>query len=139
MNLRTRLFPRHSRGFPGQRWLNITLRSLHLLAVAGVGGGFLLDADAERWRPWLWLAVATGSAMVALQLWQNGVWLIQIRGLATVLKLLLLALMLRVDPLAPTLFVAVIGISGVVSHAPGSVRYHSPWHGRRIDSLHDSR
>lgn len=33
------LFPAESRQFYGQRWLNILLRSVHLLGVAGVGGG----------------------------------------------------------------------------------------------------
>ena len=34
------LFPAESRQFYGQRWLNILLRSVHLLGVAGVGGGY---------------------------------------------------------------------------------------------------
>lgn len=129
------LFPATSRSFTGQRWVNIALRTAHLLGVSGIGGGFLLGADPALWRPWLWLVIATGGAMVALQLWQNAVWLIQIRGIATLAKLLLLALMFRAEDVAPLLFVAIIIISAVVSHAPGSVRYHSPWHGRRLDAL----
>ncbi len=129
------LFPASSRRFPGQRWVNITLRSLHLLGIAGIGGGFLYHAPDADWLPYLWLAVGSGSAMLLVQVWSNGVWLIQVRGLAILLKLGLLALAAWGGAPRAQFLVVVIAISGVISHAPGAVRYFSPWHGRRIDTL----
>lgn len=131
----TLLFPTHSRHFPGQRWVNITLRSLHLLGVAGVGGAFLYRAPESAWTPYLWLVVATGSAMAVLQVWTNGVWLIQVRGLAIMLKLVLLALAAWAGAPRFSFFIIVIAVSGVIAHAPGNVRYFSLWHGRRIETL----
>jgi len=134
MNLFRTVFPAQSRGFRGKRWTEIGLRTLHLIGTAGIGGGFLWGADPVHWIPFLWLTVLSGFAMTGLQVWGNGIWLIQVRGLAVVAKLLLLWLMIaygaRVD-----LFLLVIIISGVVSHAPASVRYFSPLLMRRIDHL----
>jgi len=129
------LFPAQGRHFPGQRWVTITLRSLHLLGVAGLGGAFLYRAPESAWAPYLWLAVASGGAMAALQVWTNGVWLIQVRGLAIMFKLGLLALGAWAGVWRPGVLVAVIAISGVISHAPGNVRYFSFLHGRRIETL----
>ena len=128
------LFPAESRYFPGQRWVNISLRTLHLIGLAGLGGGFLYPVADEAWRLYLELIVWSGIGLVAIAVWNNGIWLLQLRGQAILFKLLLLALM----PLFPegrmALLLAVIVISGVVSHAPAAVRYYSLIHGRRIES-----
>ncbi len=129
------LFPRESRHVPAQRWCNITLRSLHLLGIAGLGGGFLYGLPLALWEPYLWLAVAAGSALALLQIWSNGIWLLQVRGMAIVFKLVLLAAAAWGGAPRPSILVAVIAISGVIAHAPGNVRYFSPWHRRRVDSL----
>lgn len=73
--------------------------------------------------------------MIAVELWSNGVWLIQVRGLAIMLKIVLLTLLLVTEEWAQPIIICIIILSGVVSHAPGDVRYYSPFHGRRIDSL----
>lgn len=135
MSLFRTLFPLESRGFPGGRWLRVGLRSLHLLGTAGVGGGFLYGAPPEAWLPWLWLTVASGAAMMALELWSNGVWIVQMRGLAMLLKLALLALAVWLGEPRADLLIAVILISGIIAHAPARLRYYSPWHRRRIESL----
>ena len=36
------------------------------LAVAGLGAGFLHGLPAAAWHPWLWAALMSGSALVAL-------------------------------------------------------------------------
>lgn len=138
MSLSSALFPSKSRFFAGKRWVKITLRTLHLAGVAGVGGGFLYRAALDLWMPYFWLTVATGVFLVGIEIWSNGVWLIQVRGVAVLAKLALLGCV----PLAPELrgpiLIAIIFISGIVAHAPASVRYYSVLHGRRIESLHES-
>jgi hypothetical protein len=61
--------------------------------------------------------------MFFLEIWCNGIFLIQLRGIAMVVKLLLLAgsLYLNKDPYV---MILVILISGIISHAPGKVRYY---------------
>ncbi len=134
MSLFHAVFPQEPRTFPGKRWVETSLRTLHLLGTAGIGGGFLWGADPAHWLPFLWLTVVSGMLMAGLQIWGNGVWLIQVRGLAVMVKLLLLALMVLFGARAD-LFVLVIVISGVVSHAPANVRYFSPVFMRRIERL----
>jgi hypothetical protein len=133
--MRHALFPDPPRGFPGRRWINIGLRTLHLVGVAGMGGGWLYGADPEAWQPYLWLVLATGLAMVVLELASTCLWLLQLRGLAVVVKLGLLALAAYLPEAMPWLLVAVIALSSVFAHAPADVRYFSPLHGRRVERL----
>jgi len=124
MRIKDFIFPQQSREFKGQRWVNILFRSLHLIGIAGVGGAFLFNVTNQQWLPYMFVTVVSGSAMVILEVWSNGIWLIQLRGLATLLKLSLLSLTFIFGMQAMILF-SVIFISGLMSHAPGKVRYYS--------------
>ncbi|WP_457668723.1 hypothetical protein [Thiolapillus sp.] len=129
------LFPASSRFFPGQRWVNISLRTLHLIGLSGTGYGFLGNGANFNWRVFLLLTILSGSAMMLISIWSNGIWLLQLRGQVIMVKLALLGLIL-VQPLYHAeLFITVIVLSGLISHAPGNTRYYSLFHGRRIDSL----
>ena len=124
-----------ARAWPWRRWASIGLRTLHLLGTAGVGGAFLYGASPELWLPYLWLVAGSGAGMVMLQVWGNPLWLVQLRGVAILVKLGLILMLLSTGVAELALFVAVLVISGVISHAPGDVRYFSLWHGRRVESL----
>lgn len=135
MSLRQLLFPAESRLFPGQRWVNISLRTLHLIGVAGLGGGFLYTAEGDTWRAFLDLTIWSGIGLTIISLWNNGIWLMQLRGQAILLKLLLLGLMPLLPLLRLPLFITVLIISGVIAHAPAKVRYYSIYHRRMIEKL----
>ena len=135
MPFRFWLFPAKSRFFPGQRWLNIDLRTLHLLGIAGLGAGFLYAGVDETWRDYLGLTVFSGLGLSLLFLWSNGIWLIQLRGQLIFLKLGMLAAISLWPVATLPLFVGVILISGLISHAPADLRYFSVYHGRRIERL----
>lgn len=127
------LFPSCSRDFIGKRWFKIGLRSLHLVGLAGVGGAYLYAAAFDDWFPYLLLTLSSGSLMMAVELWSHGIWLLQVRGLAIVLKLSLLALAgLLPAAMDPMILMVVILISGVIAHAPSRLRYYSPFYGRKI-------
>ena len=127
------LFPEESRYFPGQRWFNIGLRTLHLLGIAGLGGGFLYPGLESDWLGYLYLTTFSGIGLTLISIWSNGIWLLQLRGQAILLKVLLLSLIPLWPELRLLLFVLVIVISGVISHAPAKVRYYSPLYGRCIE------
>jgi hypothetical protein len=129
------LFPRSSRFFPGQRWLNICLRTLHLIGLSGTGYGFFVQGHELNWEAFLVLTIISGSSMMLISIWSNGIWLLQLRGQAIILKLALLSLALLLPSWRAALFIGVLVISGLISHAPGNVRYYSPFYGRRIDRL----
>jgi len=132
VNLKHWLFPAETRYLPGHRWINIGLRTLHLVGVAGLGAGFLYAAADEQWRLYLQLALGSGLALSLLYLYSNATWLLQLWGQAILLKLALLGVM----PLFPDrrlpLLLAVVVISGLISHAPASVRCHSFWPKRQL-------
>ncbi len=135
MSLIRTLFPYESRTFPGKRWLNISLRTLHLIGVAGLGGAYLYAAPRELWMPYLWLSLGSGLGLVAISVFSNGIWMLQLRGLLILFKLVLLGGMLWLPSFSLSLGISVIVISSVIAHAPGNVRYYSLWHRRRIEHL----
>ncbi len=135
MSFRNSLFPAQSRYFKGQRWVNIALRTLHLLGVAGLGAGFLYAGVDQSWRLYLQLTMLSGTGLILISIWNDGVWLVQLRGQAILLKMLLLGIIPLWPELRQPLFIGIILISGLISHAPANVRYYSLYHRRRIESL----
>lgn len=117
-----------------KRWTKISLRTLHLISVAGVGGGILFGLAEQQWQLYWWLALVSGALIMLVDIASNPVWLVQIRGVAILVKLLLLLLLGMSPAWDRVLLLAVIVISGVVSHAPGKVRYYSVLHGRVVQS-----
>jgi hypothetical protein len=125
--------------FTSKRWTKISLRSLHLLAMAGVGGGILLGIEQSTWLNYWWLAIASGSLMMLMDMLANPVWIVQVRGIVIILKLILLILLGWYPEWDATLLTAIIIFSAVISHAPGKLRYYSVYHRQVINSDHDSK
>lgn len=122
-----------------KRWSKISLRTIHLLAVAGVGGGILFGLEKELWLNYWWLALVSGAFMMLMDLVANPLWLAQVRGFVVILKLILLALLGGHPDWDRFLLIIIIVISAVVSHAPGKLRYYSLYHRRVMTSEHDSK
>ena len=118
------LFPARPRQFAGERWINIVLRSLHVLGVAGIGGGFLFSLDESQWLPFWHLTVATGAVISLLYIWSSALWLFQLKGASIVLKLVLIGIATVTPSWRAELFALVIILSGLIAHAPGRVRGH---------------
>jgi hypothetical protein len=135
MTFKTWFFPQESRFLPGQRWLNVIFRTTHLVGLGGLGAGFLYPAVDQSWQLYLYLTLISGVGLSLISIYSNGIWLIQLRGQAVFLKLLLLALISPFPELKAELFILIILISGWIAHAPARVRYYSLYHRRRIESL----
>ena len=103
-----------------------------MIAAGALYGGHVYGVEAERLVPALLAVLATGGAFLGLEVYQASVWLVQLRGVATLVKLALVA---SVAPLwelrVPLLTLAVI-VGGLGSHMPGRWRYHSLLHGRVV-------
>jgi hypothetical protein len=120
------------RSVPAARILRTVLRTAHLIAAGALYGGHVYGVEAERLLPSLVAVLATGGAFLGLEVYQSSIWLIQIRGVATLAKLALVAAVaLFWDLRVPLLTLAVI-VGGVSSHMPGRWRYHSVLHGRVV-------
>ena len=122
MSLNPDFLPPPPRSFPGQRWLNIGLRGLHLVGVAGVAGGFLFGLPRESWMVYWHLAGVTGVLMSLIYLWIDVDWITQLKGQVIVLKVILLWLGLAWPAAQAPIFVVVILLSAFFAHAPAKVR-----------------
>jgi hypothetical protein len=107
------------------RVLRTTLRTVHVLAVGAYYGGHVFSVAPERLAPAAVAVVATGVLFAIFEIWSAPVWLVQIQGVATYVKLALIgSVSLFWDQRIWILsLVMVIGV--VVSHAPARLRYYS--------------
>ena len=122
-----------------KRWTKISLRTLHILAVAGVGGGVFFGLAKDLWINYWWLALASGSLLMLIDMISNPVWVVQVRGLVVFLKLILLAFLGSYPAWDSYLLMFIIIISAVISHAPGKLRYYSIYHRKVITSTSDTK
>jgi hypothetical protein len=120
------------RDFPAQRWLNIGLRSTHLVGVAGIGGGFLLGVEASLWEAYWWLTLISGASLSLLYLWTTPLWLFQLKGITVIVKVVLLSIGMALPESRAPVFMLVIVISAVMAHAPGRVRGYRIWRPGKI-------
>ena len=109
------------RDFPGRRALNLTLRTVHLAGVVLLGAALLGGTSPQAG---IWLTLASGAGMFAGDLWANPAHVREAAGAGVVLKLLLVAAMAAWPASALTLFWAILVLSALLSHAPGSLRHH---------------
>jgi len=113
-----------------ERAWNVGLRTLHLMAFGVLVGGHVWDVAPRRLGPALGITLATGAALMGLELYKGLHWLLLGKGLAVLLKLALLAcLPLLWDARVP-LLLAVVALSSVGAHMPARYRHYSVWEGR---------
>jgi hypothetical protein len=110
---------------PSLRVLRTTLRTLHLLAAAGLYGGHLHGVEAAQLRPALAATLVTGGAFLGLEVWRFPPCLMQLRGVATLGKLALLASVPLFWEQRALILSLVLVIGVVTSHMPGRLRYRS--------------
>jgi hypothetical protein len=115
---------------PGARWLRTSLRTLHLIAVGALYGGHLYAVDVTRLQPALFSVLLTGGLLVCFEAWQSRIWLVQVRGVATFVKLGLLAATGLTPDWTVALLTLAMLIGSISSHMPARWRYHSVLHGR---------
>lgn len=120
--------------FKGKRWLKISLRSIHLVGIAGV---FAITLTGESLTVYWAIAILSGLGLLALEALTNLIWFIQVRALAMYIKLSLLAALLFYPHYAWHILVVIILLSGLISHAPSAVRYFSFIHWRKITAIND--
>jgi len=124
--------------FIGKRWLKISLRSIHILGIAGVFATVLTTVIStdEQYLYWA-IAIVSGLGLLAIEALSNLIWFVQIRALVIYIKFCLLISLYFSPDYAWHSLVTIILLSGFISHAPSSVRYFSFVHGRKITSIND--
>ena len=130
MDLRAIFLPEPRRRLPHARAWNVGARTVHLGATGVLLGGHVFGADTDALLPWLYVAMASGAVMFAVELYSSFDWLMEVGGLAVLLKLALLcAIPFAWSARVPILF-AVVAVAGIGSHMPGKYRHYSLRHRR---------
>ena len=114
------------------RSLRTGLRTAHVVAFAALYGGHVYGVAAERLLPALIATIATGGVFLALEVWSAPVWLVQIRGVAALVKIALVASVAVFWDWRILLLTLVMAIGVVTSHMPGRYRYYSLLHWREV-------
>ncbi|GLP98137.1 hypothetical protein [Paraferrimonas sedimenticola] len=117
-----------------QRLTKTALRALHILGICGVGGGVLFNLESSVFQDYWLMTIATGSILMGWEVLRSPVWLAQLKGVLTLVKLGLLALFLPFPEYQGELFIAILLLSVLVTHGPSGLRHFSIVHMRKISS-----
>ncbi len=109
------------RDFPGRGLLINVLRVFHIAGLAGISAVVLAGAGGAA--QWGGLMLVSGLGIIALDAWANPLYFRQAKGLGTLLKIALVALMVLWEPGRLALFWFVLAFSVALSHAPGRLRH----------------
>ncbi len=109
------------RDFPGRGLLINILRVFHIAGLAGVSAVVLGGAGGAG--NWGGLMLISGLGIVALDAWANPFYFRQAKGLGTLLKIALVALLVIWEAGRQPLFWFVLAFSVALSHAPGRLRH----------------
>jgi hypothetical protein len=113
--------PRDSiRDFPGKRWLNLVLRGAHLIGIVLLGAGLLGSGHTALGAS---ITFASGLGMFAIDTWANPAHLRETAGFGVLVKLALVGVMIWDGSYALPIFWALLLLSTLLSHAPGSFRH----------------
>jgi len=120
------LFPRPPRRFPGARAWQVGARTVHLAAMALVVGGVAAGGSGDALAAPVALTVASGLALLGIDLYKSGAVLVEGAGLATLLKLALVAAGALRPSVRLEAYLAAVGVAAVGSHMPKTWRHWSP-------------
>ncbi|SMY32316.1 hypothetical protein PMAL9190_00464 [Photobacterium malacitanum] len=119
-----------------QRLTKTAIRALHILGVAISSGGFIFHLEKGLWLNWWLLAMVSGLLMMAQEIYRSKLWLIQLKGVLTFIKLGLLTSIAVIPQLQPHIYIGVLLLSVFIAHGPAGLRHYSIWH-RRV--LHEPK
>ena len=108
------------RDFPGKRWLNLGLRTVHIAGIVLLGAALLGGTDTSHGAL---ITFISGLGMFASDTWANPLQLREVAGFGVLVKLGLVAWMALQPAVAIPVFWLILVISTLLSHAPGALRH----------------
>jgi len=107
------------------RFLDIALRTAHVLVISILFGGAVFRIPVDQLVPWQHLAMATGVMLIVSEIIHHTHWLSQIRGLMVFIHAGLLGLAILRPDLAVIFLLSSLVFGLVGSHLPKKIRYWS--------------
>jgi hypothetical protein len=123
-SLRALLFPDPPRRIPAHRALSIVFRTAHLATFGALLGGHFFGVEPARLFPFLVATVASGAALMALELASSLEWLLMVKGVAVLLKLLLLVMIPIFWSHRVFILLVIVAIASISSHMPSRLRHY---------------
>ena len=117
------LFPDKPRDLPYRRTIRILLRALHILTAGTLVGGHIFNQPLTILEPWLWATVITGLLMLLTDIHSSMAFFFELRGIAVLLKILLLLLIPFFWKQRVAILIAVLLIGAISSHLPKRYRH----------------
>jgi len=123
-NLLKLLFPQEYREFPHQRLALNLLRAMHILSFSVLVGGLFFNQPTEFLFPWILATIISGISMFAIDLFNSCIALFEIRGIAIIVKVLLLLLIPLTEGWAQILVLfTVVIFASFISHTSRRIRH----------------
>ncbi len=117
------LFPKIPRDFPFRRSMRTLLRTIHIFTSGILLGGLIFNQPVAILEPWLMGAVISGLFLMATDLHASFAVLCELRGMAVMVKILLLVLVPVFWEARVHLLIAALVIGSVSSHMPKRYRH----------------
>ncbi len=117
------LFPVIPRDFPFRRSMRTFLRTIHIFTSGVLLGGLIFNQPMAILEPWLFGAVISGLLLMATDLHASFAVLCELRGLAVIVKIILLILVPVFWEARVQLLIAALVIGSVSSHMPKRYRH----------------
>ena len=117
------LFPDKPRHLPYRRTIRISFRALHILCAGVLLGGHIFNQPVVVLEPWLWGTVMTGLVILLTDIHSSMAFFFELRGIAVLLKVILLLLIPVFWEQRIALLIAVLLVGAVSSHLPKRYRH----------------
>jgi len=117
------LFPDEPRSFYYRGVVRTILRTLHILTAGVLLGGYVFNQPNESLMPWVYGTLLSGLFLLITDLHATMAYLFEVRGVAVLIKLLLLAVIPFFNELGLSIVIVATIIGGVTSHLPRRHRH----------------
>lgn len=108
------------RNIPGKRWLNVGLRTIHLIGLILLGHALLGQSSPHDAAL---IVLFSGFGMFLLDTWSKPTQLLEPCGFGVIVKLALVAMIAVHPDWAATGFWVILILSTVLAHAPARIRH----------------
>lgn len=113
-----------------RREWNIFFRTIHILSFSILFGGHYFTVPETQLLPFFYVTIASGLGLILTSCRLDRYWPVQIAGLSVLLKLVILFLVFFYWEYRVPLYIVVIILATVGSHAGSTIRHYSVLHRR---------
>ncbi|MBB1382301.1 hypothetical protein H5071_10120, partial [Shewanella sp. SR41-2] len=103
--------PVSDRRFWIERISKTALRALHIIGVVGSGGGIIFNLELSLWLNYWLVAIISGVLLMSWEIIRDWRWLIQLKGVLTLLKVILLGFFIQISQCHSELVIFIILLS----------------------------